>query len=344
MRLLQFMAGVAEGGAETFFTRLAIALQSSDIEQQLVIRPEPEREKRLRDAGINVATAGFGSWHDLSTSRILKREIGLFRPDVVLTWMNRATAFCPRAGDSGGFVHVGTPRGYYDPKYYRRCDRLVVTTDDLSRFYTGHGWSPNRLSVIPNFAPFEPLPAISRDDLDTPADAPVLLALGRLHRNKGFDTLLASLAQLPDHFLWIGGVGPLEKDLRTMAQKLGVADHVRFLGWRNDVAALLAAADVFVCSSRHEPFGNIVIEAWMYGVPIVAAASEGPSAMIEDGVTGLLVPVDDVCALANAVARLAGEPNLAAGLADAGRRQYENHYTEEIILPKYLNLFEGLTG
>ena len=82
----------------------------------------------------------------------------------------------------------------------------------------------------------------------------------------------------------------------------------------------------------------------MYGVPIVAAASEGPSSLIEDGVTGLLVPVDDGSAMAKAVARLAGEPNLATGLAAAGRRQYECHYTEEIILPKYLNLFERLTG
>ena len=344
MRLLQLMAGAAEGGAETFFTRLAIALQSSDIEQHIVMRPEPERENRLRGAGVSVATARFGGRLDYVTGRILKREIGLFRPQIVLTWMNRATAFCPIAGDGGPFRHVGTPRGYYDPKYYRRCDHLVVTTEDLARFYTDQGWSPDRLSVIPNFAPYESLPAISRDDFDTPADAPVLLALGRLHRNKGFDTLLAALAQLPDHFLWIGGVGPLESELRTEAQKLGVADRVRFLGWRDDAAALFAAADVFVCSSRHEPFGNIVIEAWMYGVPIVAAASEGPSALIQDSVTGLLAPVDDSSALANAVTRLAGEPNLAVALADAGRRQYEGHYTEEIILPKYLNLFEGLAN
>jgi glycosyltransferase involved in cell wall biosynthesis len=343
MRLLQLMAGAAEGGAENFFSRLAIAVQSSPVEQHLVIRPEPERESKLSDAGINVTTARFGGRLDVATRRFLSREIEMFRPDVVLTWMNRATAFCPRAGGSGGFRHVGTPRGYYDPKYYRRCDHLVVTTDDLSRFYTGHGWSPDRVSVIPNFAPFEPLPAVSRDVFDTPADAPLLLALGRLHANKAFDTLLASLALLPDHFLWIGGVGPLENDLKVLARKLDVADRVRFLGWRNDVAALLAATDVFVCSSRHEPFGNIVIEAWMYGAPIVAAASEGPSALIEDGVTGLLAPVDDAPALAKAIARLAGEPNLAAALAEAGRRQYECHYTEEIVLPKYLNLFEGLT-
>jgi glycosyltransferase involved in cell wall biosynthesis len=344
MRLMQLMAGAPEGGAENFFMRLAMALESSAVEQHLVIRPEQQRERRLKDAGISLATAGFGGTLDFATSRVLKREIDAFRPDVVLTWMNRATAFCPRAGEGGGFRHVGTPRGYYDPKYYRRCDHLVVTTEDLARFYTGHGWSSERLSVIPNFAPCDPLPAVSRDELATPADAPVLLALGRLHENKGFDTLLAALAHLPDHFLWIGGVGPLEEELKSQARQLDVADRVRFLGWRNDVAALLAATDVFVCSSRHEPFGNIIIEAWMYGVPIVAAASEGPSVLIEEGVTGLLTPVDDASALAGAIARLAAEPDFAAGLAVAGRRQYEDHYTEESVLPKYLDLFEELAG
>lgn len=344
MRLMQLMAGAPEGGAETFFTRLAVALRSRPVEQRLVIRPEPARERRLRDAGISVGTARFGGRFDRDTGRVLAREIGEFRPDVVLSWMNRATAFCPRPGAAGDFVHVGTPRGYYDPKYYRRCHHLVVTTDDLAGFYTARGWPAERLSVIPNFAPCEPLPAVARSELDTPGDARVLLALGRLHRNKGFDTLLSALALLPGHVLWLGGSGPLEHDLKDTARALGVADRVRFLGWRDDVAALMAAADVFVCSSRHEPFGNIVIEAWMYGAPIVAAASEGPSSLIEDGATGLLVPVDDAAAMAGAVARLDAEPDLAGALAQAGRRQYECHFTEQVVLPRYMEMFEELAS
>jgi len=113
-------------------------------------------------------------------------------------------------------------------------------TDYLSRFYVGHDWSPDQLTVIPNFVPFEPLPAISRDDLDTPLAAPVMLPLSRLPRNKGFDTVLPSLTQLSDHFLWIGGVGQMEHELRTLARKLGAADQVRFLGWCNNFAALTA--------------------------------------------------------------------------------------------------------
>lgn len=338
------MAGASQGGAETFFSRLAVALQARDVDQRLVIRPDTQRERLLRDADVRFVTARFGGTFDFTTRHALKREIDTFRPHMVLTWMNRATQCCPRAGGASDFRHIGTPRGYYNPKYYRHCDHLVVTTDDLARFYGDRGWPLDRVSVIPNFAPFNPLPATSRAALETPAAAPVILALGRLHQHKGFDILLGALEKLPEHFLWIGGTGPLEVDLRRMAETLGVADRVRFLGWRTDAAALFAAADIFVCSSRHEPFGNIIIEAWMYGTPLVAAASEGPAALIDDNVTGLLTPVDDSDAMAGAIGRLTTESALASRLAEAGRRQYETRYSEDVVLPQYLTLFEDLAS
>src|SRR5690606_15748095 len=145
-------------------------------------------------------------------------------------------------------------------------------------------------------------------------------------------------------YLWIGGVGPLENELKKQAQEAGISARVRFLGWRKDTPSLFAAADVFVCSSRHEPFGNIVIEAWLHGVPLVAAASEGPAALVADGEDGLLFPVDDAAALAGAVARLEQDPALAARLAAAGRRTYERNYTEAAVVPRYRAPFERLAS
>ena len=344
MKVLQLMAGAAAGGAETFFARLALALHHRGILQTLIIRPEPTREQILRDAGINILTCRYGGVLDFSTKWVLKREIEHFKPDIVLTWMNRASSLCPVSSPHRPFPHLGTPRGYYDPKYYKRCDHLLVTTDDLAQFYAGHGWNVEDLSVIPNFAPYEPMKAIEREAQDTPKDVNLLLALGRFHENKGFDTLIEALVQLPDTFLWLGGAGPLERQLKKLAKKLGVLDRIRFLGWRNDVPALLAAADVFVCSSRHEPFGNIVIEAWMHDVPIVAAASEGPSALIEDEVTGLLIDVDSSGALAESIRQLVDDPRLATRLAVAGKRRYETYYAEDVVLPQYIDLFERLAS
>jgi glycosyltransferase involved in cell wall biosynthesis len=340
MRILQAMAGAPVGGAENFFARLVPALARAGVTQRALIRPDGPREQVLRSAGVDVATAPFGGVFDVRTRGIFRRQIAAFRPDVVVSWMNRATCHCP--GD--GFVHVGTPRGYYDPKYYCRCDHLVVTTYDLARFYGRAGWPAEKVSVIPNFAPDETAAPAARAGLDTPDGAPLLLALGRLHANKGFDTLIRALVRLPGHFLWIAGSGPLDESLKRLAGESGVADRVRFLGWRRDTAALFAACDAFVCSSRHEPFGNIIIEAWAQRVPVVAAASQGPGALIEDGTSGLLVPVDDAAALAAALSRLISEPGLAGRLAVGGRVAYERDYTEDVVVRHYVELFERLTG
>lgn len=344
MRVLQAMAGAEVGGAETFFTRLTVGLQAYGIDQRLVIRPDSEREKTLRGVGIPVGTASYGGPFDFSTRRVLRRTIDEFRPQVVVTWMNRATAYCPHSRGHRPFVHIGTPRGYYSPKYYRHCDHLVVTTEDLKDFYARSGWSDDHVSVIPNFVPQTSGNPVARQTLKTPEDAPVLLALGRLHENKGFDTLIEAMANLPGHYLWLGGTGPLEADLKQRVMGLDIGDRVRFLGWRDDTPSLFAAADVFVCSSRHEPFGNIVIESWMHGVPIVAAASEGPSALIEDGVNGLLVPTNDSASLSDAISQVTDDSEVAAALAEAGHRTYLEGYTPEIGCRRYGDLFERLAG
>ena len=344
MRVLQAMAGAPVGGAETFFTRLACALGRKGLEQRVLIRRDGAREAMLKDAGVAVATARFGGALDLFTGRRFRREIRRFGPDIVVTWMNRATAYCPKRRRGGGFVHLGTPRGYYDPKYFRRCDHLVVATVDLRRFYEDAGWPRSKIHVIPNFAPDETAPPVSRESLATPEGAPVLLAMGRLHENKAFDVLIRAMSFMPDCYLWLAGDGPLADSLRRLAEQGGVAHRVRFLGWRDDTAALFAACDIFVCSSRHEPFGNIIVEAWAQRVPIVAASSEGPGTLVENGASGVLVPVDDAMALAAAIRRLVAEPTVAASLAAGGRAAYEAGFTEDAVVSRYLDLFARLAG
>jgi glycosyltransferase involved in cell wall biosynthesis len=167
-----------------------------------------------------------------------------------------------------------------------------------------------------------------------------LLALGRLHRNKAFDVLLRALADIPDAHLWLAGEGPLAEPLRRLARELGVAARVGFLGWRDDAAALMAAADVLVCPSREEPFGNVIVEAWARRLPVVAAAAAGPKWLVAHEKTGLLVPVDDAAALASAVTRLLADRALAARLIDAGHAAYAAEFTERSVVAGYLALFE----
>jgi glycosyltransferase involved in cell wall biosynthesis len=338
--VLQAMAGQPHGGAEAFFERLVVALHRAGLDQRIVIRREPQRAARLRAAGLEPRELRFGGALDFFSKPALAREIKTYRPHIVLSWMSRATDFVPSKGD---FLRVARLGGYYDLKYYKHCDHLIGNTRDIVTYLRRKGWRAERAHYIPNFVDEVRAPPVDRATLDTPADALVLLALGRLHANKGFDVLLDSLARVPGAVLWLAGEGELRRALQTQAERLGIAPRVRFLGWRDDVAALLGAADMLVCPSRHEPLGNVILEAWAQGRPVVAAASQGPAALISHDYTGVLVPVDDAASLAAAIARVGKDKRFAGELAANGRAAYAAEFTEERVVARYMEFFAKVT-
>jgi glycosyltransferase involved in cell wall biosynthesis len=114
-----------------------------------------------------------------------------------------------------------------------------------------------------------------------------------------------------------------------------VADRVHLPGWRGDAANLLAASDVFVCSSRQEPLGNMVIEAWSARRPVIAAAVGGPAELIAQDRTGLLVPADIPAAFTAAIEALLADPARAAALAAAGRARYEADFAEAAVVARW---------
>ena len=130
--------------------------------------------------------------------------------------------------------------------------------------------------------------------------------------------------------------------LRALAAELGITERVSFLGWRRDIGALLAAADMFICSSRQEPLGNIVLEAWSATKPVIAAAAQGPSELISDGKDGVLVPREDAAALAAAIAELADNPERAAAMAAAGRAHFAAAFAEAPVIAHWRRLLADL--
>jgi glycosyltransferase involved in cell wall biosynthesis len=340
VRVLQVMAGAGHGGAEAFFCRLVPALGRAGVEQRAVIRANPERAATLSAAGIETVQMAFGGLLDVRTRLRLKREIGRFHPAIVMSWMNRATMSCPR----GRFIHIGRLGGYYDLKYYRRCDHLIANTRDIVRYLVAGGIHADRVHYVPNFVTEVPAEAAPRHAFATPDDAPLVLAMGRLHPNKAFDVLLDALAEVPEAILWLAGEGPERPRLEQQARELGLWSRVRFLGWRDDVNALLRAADVFVCPSRHEPLGNVVLEAWAQAVPVVAAASQGPGSLIRHRHNGLLVARDDPRALAQAIREVLSVSDFAAALGGRGRAAYDAEFTEAKVVGQFIDLFERVGG
>lgn len=138
------------------------------------------------------------------------------------------------------------------------------------------------------------------------AGTPLIVAAGRLKKQKDYPTLLrafAMLRQRRDAELAILGEGPLRGELEHLCDMLGIAEHVRLPGFSDDVAQWMARADLFVLSSAWEGFGNVIVEAMACGTPIVATdCPSGPAEILEDGKWGRLVPVGDAAALAAAMA------------------------------------------
>jgi len=337
MKLMQILLSQSEAGAETYFEKVVSAFAGMQgIEQQVIIEELPSRQRRLDAAGVDYRTLPMGRFSKpLRYNSLLKRHVAQFDPDVIVTWVNRASRKCPK----GRAVIIGRLGGYYDLANYQRCDHLIVNTPDLVRHVVENDWPENRVTMISNFGE---LP----EALDEPAPLPqipeghrVLLTLGRLHHKKAQDTAIRALASIPDATLLIAGSGELKPELETLAQAEGVRDRVHFLGLRKDIRNLLDMSDICLFPSRFEPLGNVVLEAWATRTPLVAAASQGPSWLVEHEENGLLFPVDDAEQCALAVNRLLDNPEEAARLAEAGYRKFQQHFSQPVILEQYRNLF-----
>ncbi len=302
-----------------------MALSDAGVEQAVVTRASnPFRLDSIRAKGVRVATAGFNRYWPFPTQRIIARMIADFRPDVIQYWMGRAGEFASKAYRSRSVAWYG---GYYKLARFRNCEWHVGLTQDLLRHIREQGVAEDRSAIIHSYADLAGETPADRAQFATPANVPVALALARLHEKKGLDTLLDAAAMVPGLYVWIAGEGPLEAELKARTTRLGLDDRVRFLGWRNDRGALLAASTLVAFPSRYEPFGTVTVDAWAAGRPLVAADAVGPAAYVVDGVNGLLVPRNDPAALANAMHRVIEQPGLAASLVAGGRASHEAAFT-----------------
>jgi len=196
-----------------------------------------------------------------------------------------------------------------------------------------NGMDARRVQVIPHTLPLgwdQPVPRPRRDD-----GSLQILTVARLTPAdvyKGVDQVLRALpAVLQSHpraYLSIAGDGGDRPRLEQIAQELGVAAHVRFLGRvpEADLRALYAQADVFVLPSRKEGFGLVFLEAMFHGTPVIAARAAGAVDVVEDGVTGLLVRGSSVPELAHAISGLLADPALRAALAQRAQARIQEQF------------------
>lgn len=338
MKLLQLIAGGEKGGAENFFVRLVRALDEQQVQQQAVIRKNIDRSNALRKNNIAVYYAPYCGKLDIFSPHIIKKVAEEFKPDIVMSWMNRASSVVP----VGNWINVGRLGGYYNLKYYKKCHHLICNTQDIRDYVIKQGWPDKRSWYLPNFADEKMSAPMNRDKFNTPEGVPLVVSFGRLHENKAFDVLIKAVAEVEDVFLWIVGEGPLRRKLEKLVSDLSIQSRVRFLGWQQDVASIYATGNIFVCPSRHEPLGNVILEAWVHKLPVIAANSQGPSQLIENEKNGLLVSIDDVYQLSNAIKELVINQSLSESLASCGNVTYKHNFSKQAVIRKYMNFFDGI--
>ncbi|MDI6869753.1 MAG: glycosyltransferase [Bacillota bacterium] len=215
--------------------------------------------------------------------------------------------------------------------------------------------APGRISVVYNgVPPHSPAPpgalAALRQELGLSDEVRVILCVARLVPEKGVDVLLRAVAALreasrvgdplPPFRLLVAGEGPRGETLRMLAGQLGLEDQVAFLGHRPDVPALLDLADVVALPSRAEGLSLFLVEALVAGRPVVAARAGGIAEVVEDGKSGLLVPVEDPLALAAAVRRLLTDRSLATRLGE-GARERGSRFSVDNMLRQTLAVYEA---
>ncbi len=222
---------------------------------------------------------------------------------------------------------------------------LTVSTEeaaDARRLWIARGAVPVGNGRDPaRFRPSAAARARVRRELDVPDTQVVIVIVSRLVRHKGYPELLAAMRDVPDAELWVVGdrlPSDHGADLEPLFDASGLGLRLRRLGYRADVADVLAAADIFTLPSHFEGLPMSVIEAMLTGLPVVATAIRGPREQVTDQETGLLVPPATVAPLAAALNRLVADPALRARMGAAGRARAVALYDEAAVLARTLDL------
>jgi glycosyltransferase involved in cell wall biosynthesis len=217
------------------------------------------------------------------------------------------------------------------------------------------GMPEQRISVIPNGIPLARFRSVNpelgirkRQELGISGDTKVVAIVGMLHENKGHRYFIEAASRVcpkePGTLFVIVGDGEERLRLEQQVARLGLEDSVRFLGHRNNIPEILSLVDIFVVASISETGGLSLIEAMAARKPVVVSDSGGPSEIVQDGVTGFIVPVRDPTALASRIEYLIEHPDIAeklAGKAQEESGKYEIEFTVQRIQHVYEDVLAG---
>lgn len=345
-RILFVINSLAGGGAERVFTTLIEGSfdRASRFEIAVALLDDDEEAYELPDW---VTVFRLDSRHSLRRSQVaIRKLVKKWRPDVALAFLTRANVVTIRAMRSFGrsvliservntSAHFASGRAaalsrFLVRRYYPRADRIIGVSQGVNdTLNDDFGVPESKMSVVYNPVDID---SIRRKAAETPSlavESDDIVAMGRLVPNKNFSLAIRAFAKSshPGRLIILGD-GPERDNLAQLAHEQGVADRVLMPGFQSNPYAIMAHAGLFLLSSNAEGFSNALVEAMAVGMPIVATdCRSSPAEILEakspepgqymSGRGGLLVPVDDVAAMASAISALENE-NLRRELTNEG--------------------------
>lgn len=364
-RVVHVVGGLGLGGGQKLTALVAVGLRRRGYDITVVnLGHSGVYEDYLRKNGVPAISIGMRDGLDMraigvNVLGVVKLWSLLLRCrwDVVHTHMFRTallTAFVARL--SGARLY-GTSHRIYYPRWQPRIERMLsrwqeaVVVDsaavgeilraetliDRQKYVVIHnGIDPAEFAETPARAE-------ARRTLSIANQSIVITCVAHLAPHKGQQHLLEAFARIagryPQACLLLVGDGPLREMLTDRATELGLAEHVRLTGARNDLPTVLAASDVLVLPSVFEGFGIVQAEAMHLGLPVIATDRGGSTEVVEDGVTGYLVPFGDISALTGYLEHLVADPAQRAEMGTAGRSRVDRMFTQDAMVDGYEELY-----
>jgi glycosyltransferase involved in cell wall biosynthesis len=363
--VLHLIDTTGPGGAETVFTDLVRGLDPSRFRSVAVTAGPGWVEDTVEAGGVERHTVEQRGKFALRYVRALGRLAQSEGADIIHAHLVGASVYASLAALGSAVPVLCTIHGHADLPTADRlrllrygvlrlgASHVVAVSESLRReFQARSGFPAERTSVVYNgidldaFRPGDG--ARVRQELGIGNGEFVFGALGNIREPKAYDVLLRAAALLATdsvscRVVIVGDTsGPVYPGLTALASSLALGSRVTFAGFRSDVPDVLRAFDALALSSRTEGFSLASVQAMATGIPVVATKSGGPQEILEDGVTGILVPTDDPAALAAAMRRVRDQPDLRQRLAHAGPPSARARFNRSAMISAYQRLYDAL--
>jgi len=359
------------GGTERILLRLLPALQAAGADVSLItLKREAALDGAMRTSGVPVQSIGIEGVRSAHRLWRLRRVLAEMRPDILHTHLffaDTAGAMASVGQASLRIVSTQHNDGYWMQSAHRfleamlrsRRVRTIAISEAVRRAMIKRGESPARIDVLPHST-------VSLSDIDFEiADGAAtnlsessstrvgatdrrICVVGRLVPVKGTEDVILAAARLSERFpnvvVQIIGDGPERRRLESLRDRLGLRGCVHFLGQRDDVRVMIRRADALVSTSRAEGLSMSILEAMSCGRPVVATRVGGVPELVEDGVSGFLVPPGDVSALSAGVERILESPELALRLGAQGRAACRTRWNVEAMVDAHIELYRRVLG